>query len=349
MRPRLLSPTNVGTGFEHAPPGWTTVGTMADIAALILPLFGLIFLGYLTARLVDQPANALGWLNIFVVYLALPALFFKLLSQTPIEQLSRLDFILANLLSTYAIFAVIFAIGVIIRRVTIAEGTIQGLAGAYGNIGYMGPSLAILAFGETAAVPVALIFCFENIMHFSLTPCLMAISGSERRKFADLALHIIRSIVLHPFIIATFAGVLVAWIDVPVPAAPQRLIDYLAQAAAPCALFAMGVTLALRPIRRVPVELGYIVPAKLVIHPLLMYFALSLIGDFDPVWIFTAVLLAALPTATNVFVMAQQYGSWVERASGTILVTTALSVLSVTALLYAITTGLLPADLFPQR
>ena len=49
-----------------------------------------------------------------------------------------------------------------------------------------------------------------------------------------------------------------------------------------------------------------------------MYFALSLIGDFDPVWIFTAVLLAALPTATNVFVMAQQYGSWVERASGTI-------------------------------
>ncbi len=322
---------------------------MADITALILPLFGLIFLGYLTARLVNRPVEALGWLNIFVVYLALPALFFKLLSRTPIEQLSRMDFILANLLSTYSVFALVFALGIIVRRATIAEGTIQGLAGAYGNIGYMGPSLAILAFGEAAAVPVALIFCFENIMHFSLTPCLMAVSGSERRSAGALVVHILRSIVLHPFIIATFAGVLVAWLDVSVPAAPQRLIDYLAQAAAPCALFAMGVTLALRPLRRVPPELGYIVPAKLVAHPLLMYVALSLIGDFDPVWTYTAILLAALPTATNVFVMAQQYGCWIERASGTILVTTTLSVLSVTVLLYAITNGLLPADLFPQR
>ena len=322
---------------------------MADISGLILPLFGLIFLGYLTARLISQPVEALGWLNIFVVYLALPALFFKLLSRTPIEQLSRMDFILANLMSTYTVFALVFATGIVIRRATIAEGTIQGLAGAYGNIGYMGPSLAILAFGEAAAVPVALIFCFENIMHFSMTPCLMAVSGSERRSPAALVIHIVRSIALHPFIIATFAGVLVAWLNVPIPAAPQRLIDYLSQAAAPCALFAMGVTLALRPLRRVPPELGYIVPAKLIVHPLLMYVALSMVGDFDPVWIYTAVLLAALPTATNVFVMAQQYDCWIERASGTILVTTTLSVLSVTVLLYAITNGLLPADLFPQR
>ncbi len=320
---------------------------MADITALILPLFGLIFLGYLTARIARQPVEALGWLNIFVIYLALPALFFKLLSQTPIEQLSRLDFILANLLTTYTIFALVFAVGIVIRRATIAEGTIQGLAGAYGNIGYMGPSLAILAFGEKAAIPVALIFCFENIMHFTLTPMLMALSGGQPGGIGSLVVQILRRITLHPFILATAAGVLAAWLDVTVPAAPQRLIDYLAQAAAPCALFAMGVTLALRPLRRVPVELGYIVPAKLIVHPLLMYLALGLIGDFDPVWIYTAILLAALPTATNVFVMAQQYNCWVERASGTILITTTLSVLTVTALLYAITNGLLPADVYP--
>lgn len=319
---------------------------MADITALILPLFGLIFLGYLTARIVRQPVEALGWLNIFVLYLALPALFFRLLSRTPIEELTRFDFILANLLATYAIFAVVFATGVIVRRSSIAEGTIQGLAGAYGNIGYMGPSLAILAFGEAAAIPVALIFCFENTMHFALTPTLMALSGSDRSGFVALVTQIARRIFLHPFILATIAGVFVAWLDVPIPSAPERLIDYLSQAAAPCALFAMGVTLALRPLRRVPVELGYIVPAKLVLHPLLMYVALGLIGDFDPVWIYTAMLLAALPTATNVFVMAQQYNCWVERASGTILITTTISVLTVSALLYAITSGLLPADIY---
>jgi len=330
----------------HGPAGWDV---MADIAALILPLFGLIFLGFLTARLTKQPVEALGWLNIFVIYVALPALFFKLVSRTPIEQLTRLDFILANLLTTYGLFALIFAIAIIIRRASIADGTIQGLAGAYGNIGYMGPSIAILALGEEAAVPVAIIFCFENVMHFALAPCLMAVSGGEKRTAGALVLHILRRIFLHPFILATAAGVIAAWLQFSVPQAAERLIDYLAQAAAPCALFAMGVTLALRPLRRIPVELGYIVPAKLILHPILMYFALGLLGDFDPVWIYTAILLAALPTATNVFVLAQHYGHWVERASATILVTTVLSVVTVTALLYAITNGLLPADIYPGR
>ena len=153
---------------------------------------------------------------------------------------------------------------------------------------------------------------------------------------------------MHPFILATMAGIAFAWSGLSVPAAPERLIDYLAQAAAPCALFAMGVTLAQRPLKRIPLELTYIVPFKLILHPVLVYFAMVLVGDFDTVWIFTAVLLASLPTANNVFVLAQQYGVWVERASASILITTALSVISVTALLYAITTGILPADPFPN-
>lgn len=320
---------------------------MAEISGLILPLFGLIFLGYLTARIARQPVEALGWLNIFVVYLALPALFFKLLSRTPIEQLTRLDFILGNLVSTYGIFVAVFAIAFFLRKASIADSTIQSLAGSYGNIGYMGPSLAILAFGEEAAIPVALIFCFENALHFSVAPCLMAVGSREKRNPVNLALQILRSILFHPFILATIAGVAVAWADVPIPSAPERLIDYLSQAAAPCALFAMGVTLALRPLRRMPVELSYIVPAKLIVHPLLMYIVLSAVSDFDPVWVYTAVLLAALPTATNVFVMAQHYGCWVERASAAVLITTGLSVVTVTLLLYAISNGILPADLYP--
>ena len=149
------------------------------------------------------------------------------------------------------------------------------------------------------------------------------------------------------WVIATAVGVAFAFIDVELPEAVTRLIDYLAQAAAPCALFAMGVTLALRPLKRVPLALGYIVPIKLIVHPMLMYFLLSWIGDFDPVWIYTAVLIASLPTATNVFVMAQQYGVWIERASASVLITTALSVVTVSGLLYIVTTGILPPDWWP--
>ncbi|QRM55476.1 AEC family transporter [Sinorhizobium sp. BG8] len=320
---------------------------MAELAGLVLPFFGMILLGYLAAKARPQPEEALGWLNAFIVYISLPALFFKLVSKTPIEQLTRIDFILANVSATYLVFGTIFAIGLFVRHATVAEATVQGLSAAYGNIGYMGPGLALLAFGERAAVPVALVFCFENMLHFMVAPALMALSGGGRQSAATVAAGILRRIVTHPFIVATAAGFVAAFSGFEPPVPLMRLIDYLAQAAAPCALFAMGVTLALRPVKRVPVEIAYIVPAKLLLLPAVMYLMLGFAGNFDPLWVFTAMLLAALPTATNVFVIGQQYGVWQERASATILITTLLSVATVTFLLYLIKSGLLPGDPFP--
>lgn len=320
---------------------------MYEILTLILPLFGLIVIGFATARITKRPLDEMGWLNIFIIYVALPALFFKLLSKTPVEELASWAFIGTNIGVTFAVFVLSFGLGLIASGRRVGDATVQGLAGAYGNIGYMGPALAILAFGEQAAVPVALIFCFENVLHFVNAPALMAVSGERKGNPGAVALGVLRSIAFHPFIIATIVGVGAAFIGIAPPAPIENLIAYLAQAAAPCALFAMGATLALRPLRRVPVELGYLIPMKLIVHPVAMYLALSYVGNFDDVWVFTAVLLAALPTATNVFVIAQQYEVWVERASATILMTTIFSVFTVSTLLYGIKTGAMPPDLFP--
>lgn len=320
---------------------------MAEIFGLVLPFFGLIFLGFFVARIVRQPLEALGWMNIFIIYVALPALFFQLLSKTPIEKLTEWSFIFGAVFSTYVMFSLMFVASVLWSRGEIAQSTVKGLAAAYGNIGYMGPGIALIAFGEGAAVPVALIFCFENIMHFAIAPMMMALAGDDRRGAGALAVDVVRRIALHPFIIATAVGVAAAALAVAPPQPVERLLETLARAAAPCALFAMGVTLALRPLKRVPRELGAIAVLKLVLHPLLCYVVLSAIGDFDPVWVSTAVLLAGLPTATNVFVIAQQYHTWVERASASVLITTVLSVATVTGLLYLIKSGALPPDLFP--
>ncbi len=149
----------------------------------------------------------MGWLRIFIIYLALPALFFKLLSKTPVEQLANWGFVVNNLAATFCVFTLVFALALILRRARVPDATIQGLAGAYGNIGYMRPSLAILTFGEQTAVPVALIFCFENIMHFTIAPTMMAVSGTENHTVPRLAVEIARSIAFHPFIIATVLGV----------------------------------------------------------------------------------------------------------------------------------------------
>lgn len=319
-----------------------------QIFSLVLPFFGLIFLGFASARYRQIPVAGLAWMNFFIVYLALPALFFTLLSQTPVVKLTSWGFVLTCLFGTYCAFAIAFCIGVFDSDGDVPESAIQGLSGAYGNIGYMGPGLAIAVFGDAAVVPVALIFCFDNMMHFAMTPLLMAIGGSGSKQTpVQAGLEVLERIFTHPFIVATILGILAAVLQIQPPEPLSRMLGFLANAAAPCALFAMGVTLSLAPMGRLPKTMGALIAIKLVVHPLLVYLLLGWVGSFDPVWVYTAVLLASLPTATNVFVIAQQYETWVSRASSMVLVTTIASVITVTGLIYLITTGTLPADPFP--
>jgi hypothetical protein len=322
---------------------------LANVIGLVLPFFGLILLGFVTARITRQPLDALGWMNTFIIYVALPALFFNLLSRTPVEQLAQWRFVLGATFGTYIVFSLMFVIAVLRSGGDVAESTVKALAAAYGNIGYMGPGLALLAFGEDAVVPVALVFCFDNTLHFVMAPLMMALSGRDatHQSPLQLAFGVVKRVFTHPFILSTIVGVGAAVVSFQPPAAIQTLLNYLANAAAPCALFAMGVTLALRPLRRVPSDMVFIVAIKLAVHPVIVYLLLSWIGNFPPIWVYSGVLLAALPTATNVFVIAQQYGVWVERASASVLITTTASVATVTALLFAMTNGWLPPDLFP--
>lgn len=323
---------------------------MAQILAMALPFFGLILLGFIAAKIRNIPIEGLTWMNFFIVYVALPALFFNLLSETPVEKLTSWSFIFASLLGTYCAFAIAFCVGVFATDGDIPQSTIQGLAGAYGNIGYMGPGIAIAALGPEAVVPVALIFCFDNTLHFAMAPLMMAVGGEgPKQSAAQMTLEVAKRIFTHPFIIATIVGVLAAVVQFKPPAVVGQLLGYLANAAAPCALFAMGITVALAPQGSIPRVLGMLVPIKLLIHPVLVYVLVSWVGDFEPVWTYTAVLLASLPTATNVFVIAQQYNVWAARASSMVLVSTIVSVFTVTGLLYLIATGLLPPDLFPSR
>lgn len=314
---------------------------MFQVAALVIPLFGLIFLGFLAGKIKRIPIDGLDWMNFFILYIALPALFFNLLSKTPVSEFNNGRFLISTTLGTFAIFWLCFLIAKLIIRTSTRTATIQALAGSYGNIGYMGPPLAIAAFGPQAGVPVALVFCLDNAMHFITAPTLMALSSDTRRSIGSLIAGIALRIISHPFIIATIVGIVAAYFQFT-PAQPIAVIlDTLGNAAAPCALFAMGVTAALRPLKRVPMELSYLVLIKLIVHPALVYLLLIQIPDLDRVWLHAAVLLATLPSATNVFVMAQQYSVWEERASSVVVVSTGMSIISVTTYIYLTTTGVL--------
>lgn len=319
---------------------------MLDVLNLALPFFGLIFLGYACGTWKRIPAAGLAWMNFFVIYIALPVLFYRILAKTPLEQVANPRFVAATTLATFLAFAAGFATTALIRRFPMPEATIAGLAAAYGNIGYMGPGLALATLGAEAAVPVALIFCFDNVLLFTLVPLLMAVSGTKGRGALQITKEVVVRIALHPFIIATAAGVSAAALRLEPPTALDTLMSYLQNAAAPCALFTLGVTVALRPLGRIPTEILPVVLIKLLLHPALVLVLLSALGPHSQDWTYTAVLMAALPPALNVFIMGRQYGSWVLQASAAILFGTLISVLSLTTIMYLIKARLLPQALF---
>ena len=319
---------------------------MNSVVSLAMPFFGLILLGYACGRKLRYPEAGLQWMSFFIVYLALPALFFKLVAAAPFEQLSNWPFVIATTASTFAIFVLSFAVVMVALRGKVREATIGAVAGSYANIGYMGPGLTLVVFGQEAIVPTALIFVFDNVLLFTLVPLLMSFGGTQEMRAREMVAFIARRVLTHPFNVAIGVAILAAWLRVELPAPVDTMLTFLKNAAAPCALFLMGVTVALREVRTVPAEIPVLLAIKLVLHPLLVWLVLSAIGGFRHEWVMVAVLMAALPPALNVFVLANQYRVYVERASTCVLIGTALSAGTVTLLLWLIAERKLPTALF---
>ncbi len=323
---------------------------MADLASLfnlVAPFFGLILLGFVVGRFKRLPEAGLAWMQFFLIYIALPPLFYRLIADKPLSDLTNWGFVTATTLATYCAFALSFAVGLRYLRGDMPQAVMQGVAGSYSNIGYMGPPLILSALGPAASAPVVLIFVFDNLLLFSLIPFLMAIAGVDRKGALATARSVAWQVATHPFNLATLAGVLASYAQFQLPTALDKMTLWLTQAAAPCALFLLGVTVALRPLKRMPGEVPALVFIKLVLHPLLVWVLLSALGDFPANWIFAAVIMAALPPALNIFVISTQYQVGVERASACILVGTLVSMATLTGFLWLVKTGRMTADLFP--
>ena len=259
-------------------------------------------------------------MNFFIFYVALPALFFRILSNTPLEQLAQLDYIAATSLATGSAFTLSYAIGLIATRGNLSAATVAAVAGGFGNVGYMGPGLALAAIGQEAAAPTPYFLRSMHCSIFTLVPLLMAVSRTGMRGLRRSVLDVVSD---NPpqsaWLISAAVGVLAAAYGVQPPTAVERLSEFLYTSAAPCALFALGVTVALRPMKRVPQEVPLLAGVKLLVHPVSLFLiSLGWFGPFNEDWLSTAALMAALPPALSAYVFARQYDTWIEQASGVV-------------------------------
>jgi predicted permease len=302
---------------------------MDAVTTIALPIFALVFSGYGARRLrLLAPATIEG-LNGFVYWFALPALLFVKVAETPILEVFDWRLLAAYHAGGLSVFALAMLAGRLFWGERLAVLGVQGLAAAFGNVGYMGLPLLFAAFGREATLPAVLVVVSDILVTVSR-------AGRARSGLAVLRT-IVAGIVRNPLLLATAAGALLSIAGPVLPAPLRAFAELLGAAALPCALFALGASLVGGVVSRGLDEVALLVGLKLVIHPLAVFLAATRVFALDPLATRVVMLEASLPAAATVFVLAQRYGVYVDRASSAVFLSTLMSVVTVTGLLVLLT------------
>ncbi len=313
---------------------------LAPIVDVVLPIFAIILAGYLVGRrglLGEASSEAL---NAFVYYVALPVLLFHAMARVKPETIFNLPFLAAYLGGGIAAFALAYAVSRAIFRHRQAEGALFGMAAVFGNTGYMGIPLTLIAFGEEGQVLSIVATALQGLIW--VPAVLILIEGDVQGKAQGRgqgngeagarAARIARAVTFNPMIAAPVVGILWSFGGVPLPTPFANFCSVLGAAAGPCALFALGLFLVGKPVSEGISEVSAMVVIKLLIYPLVVAVIAFGVVDLAPRAASIAVVLAALPAGANCFVLAQNYGTFVQRSSSAILFSTLLAVATISLL-----------------
>lgn len=296
------------------------------LAALlvVLPVFGLIGLGYATrwARLLRETTGE--GLSDFVFVLAVPCLLFRTLARAEIPATQPWGYWIAY----FAGLAVVWALAMLIAsRVFARKGpelVVSGFAAAQSNTVFVGVPMILKAYGEAGAVPLGLLLA----VHLPVTMTAATLLAEGRSASVPM---LIRRLFTHPIIIGILLGSAARPVIGLIPAPLWTIIDLIADAAVPCALISLGIAM-----RRYGLESGLGLPTalsalKLGLHPLLVYLLATQLFQMPPHWSGVAVLFAACPCGINAYLFAERYRQGVADASSAITLSTLLSLFTTAA------------------
>lgn len=316
-----------------------TIRSVLQIFSVTFPFFALVLCGYLAARRRMLPLEAIPGLNGFVLYFALPCMLYRFGATTPIAQL--LD---ASVLFTWLLCGLVmvgFTVAVTLnRRIGWNDASFGALVAAFPNTGFMGVPLLVALLGAQAAGPMIVTIVVDMLVTSSLCIALSRLDGADTHGMAVALRNALKGVLFNPMPWAILLGGLVSFLQLELPGPVTSTVWLLADAASPTALFTIGAVLARSQIvaaqhAHAPIPLRDYLPVaafKLLLHPLLVLLvgggAIQLGVPLQHSALTVIVLVAALPSASNVSMLAERFGADNGRIARIILVSTSAAFLT---------------------
>jgi malonate transporter and related proteins len=296
-------------------------------------LGAIIALGFLLAHLGVLGADSQLLLSRLVFFVATPALLFQTLSRAPVDQILTSGLAVAAL-SFVGVAGTYVLIARTLWRRSTGDTVLGALSSGYVNAANLGLPITVYILGSATFVAPVLL-----LQLLVITPLAFAILDAVVAKRRPSPWVLLSQPLRNPITVGSFLGLLCSVAGWHVPALVAAPIALIAGMAVPGVLLAYGVSLRLgpRPIAGGSVmELAVVCTLKLLVQPVLAYVVARWLFDLDGRALLAATVVAALPTAQNIFVYATRYNRSTTLARDSIFVTTALSVpvlLTITALL----------------
>lgn len=304
---------------------------MIDTIAAIFPLFGLIGIGFATRRAGLFSAISQREITRFVATIALPAVLFQIVAKADPVEIWKPDFIV--------IFGggctITFCFTILFRRRTVSDtrAIIDGLTAAYGNAAFIGIPLCFALLGPGSHIASMIASVLTICVLFACAILLVEIARHPSADVLSLVKVPLIATIRNPIVLAPILGGAMSLSGVTLPGPVDSIVDLLATVASPCALVAIGMFIGeVRP-RTSMRMVSFLTATKLVLQPLATLGVALLLPPMPPIAFKAAMLLAALPTGTGPFMLAELYGQKADVVAKTILVSTLLSILSIAVLM----------------
>ncbi|CAG4892262.1 AEC family transporter [Paraburkholderia saeva] len=306
---------------------------MLSTLEILLPVFGLILAGFACRRRGLLGPTAASELNRFVVWLALPALLFDIMAHTTWQQLDQPAFIGTFALTCAGVFVLILVMRLLNGR-HLADASVDAIAAAYPNTGYIGFPLCMIVIGTASLTPTTIATILVACVLFSIAIVLIEVGLQTERAPHRLAMKVIGSLARNPLIVAPIVGAAMAVAHVAMPASAETFLKLLGGAASPCALVSLGLFLAeKRPAGERSRDALLLSAVKLVLQPAVAWWLAARVFALPVTLVQMAVMLAALPTGTGPYMLAEFYRREAHITSRTILLSTLGSLVTLSFLL----------------